>query len=208
MKIKIIVLDIPMSPLARRVTQAGLVALVLGAGVAFAAPKHTFKGGDALPATQLNETLADLDTRLQESRLVRNGAGGSYSVGATKLCGTTDSLPLPFTADGKVGYAAAKAYCEKSACNSPSAHMCTAAEVVRSVALGIGPTKEGWYSSGTEGGYSSSGTTASINDCSGWQSNNAASLGMTWQVGSPEQPNRNTPYDRPCNEQHPILCCD
>jgi hypothetical protein len=205
MKLKIVTIDIPVPTWARRATQAVIVALGLGAGVAIAAPKHTFSAGEPLSAAKLNETLQDLDARILEGRVVRNSAGGVYSVGPTKLCAVSASLPPPFTANGKVGYAAAKAICEKSACNSPTAHMCTAAEIVRSVALEIGPKQAGWYTSGTEGAYN---TTVSINDCSGWQAGNASSIGMVWSVGTSEQPNRNTPYSGFCNESHPILCCD
>lgn len=189
-------------PWARWATKAAFGALAFGLGAAAAAPKHTFTAGAKLSAQEMNENFADLEARIAKPTLTY--AGSTYSVGPTKFCGASVApANASFAAGGKVGYAAAKIVCEQT-CASLSAHMCLAEEVVRSVAIGVPITREGWYSTGTEG-YGPNSFTTEVIDCAGWQNASGNTFGMTWAIGGAGE---NRPYDRPCAESHPILCCD
>jgi hypothetical protein len=64
-KLKVVVIDLEMSPTLKRWLLRGAVGLSLaGAALAYAAPAHVWKEGDALTAEHLNAAFADLDTRL------------------------------------------------------------------------------------------------------------------------------------------------
>jgi len=77
-------------------------------------------------------------------KYLATGPGGSYSVGATTFCGVS---AMSYTGGGVGGYAGAKKICE-SACKSPSAHMCTSEELIRSTAIGIAMPDNLWFSTG------------------------------------------------------------
>jgi hypothetical protein len=123
--------------------------------------------------------------------------GRQYSLGAT-FCGVTAT---PTSGAIFNGYLGAKTSCEgTSACgNSPSAHMCSAEEVVRSMAVGIAPpTTPAWYSAGFL-----SGGGGALFDCAGWTTASGASYGWIW----PNVSLTALGYDS-CGAQHVIACCD
>jgi hypothetical protein len=186
MKVKVYVIQFEPPRWVRRLALLGLPIAVLGiATVVLATPPHTFQTGEVLKATDLNSI-----------NILRSG-GKSYSVGTTKYCGVT-----PLT-NGQItgGYAGAKGLCEAvAACgSSPTAHMCTADELVRSAQLGVA-IASGWYSSGR---MSFDPTfTGGMYDCLGWTTTDPKGLGSFWQGNPP------VPSDQPCDAPHPVLCCD
>jgi hypothetical protein len=177
----------------RAAVVAGSAIAALGIGIAIAAP-HQWKASDPLAAADLNGLNVVTYT-------APDGGAVSYSVGATKFCGTS-----PTNTNGAIQYAGftgflgAKKTCEAVAScgNSPTAHMCTAEEMVRSSQLGM-TTATGWVSTGVAAGIS----TSVISDCLGW-TNSSTSLGATWLM-SGVGPMSNA---LSCSESHPILCCD
>lgn len=185
---------IDLTPKQKKVIRAavvtGCVIGALGIGIAVAAP-HQWKSNDPLAA-------ADLNGLNVVSYTSDAGTTTSYSVGATKYCGIT-----PVTTTGAVvyatvtGYPGAKKACENVAScgNSPTAHMCTAEELVRSTQLGV-PTASGWISSGIAGG--------TIADCLGWTNGTISWSGAAWLNGA-SGPVSNSVS---CNASSPILCCD
>lgn len=65
MKLKVVVIDLEMSPaLKRRLLFGAALVSVAGATLAYAAPAHVWSSGDTLTAQHLNAAFADLDTRL------------------------------------------------------------------------------------------------------------------------------------------------
>ena len=109
---------------------------------------------------------------------------------AAVYCGS--SVPLT----GNVGgYAGAKALCEATCAASPSAHLCDAAEVVRTAQLGVTIPAPGWYATGV---YSAPGTSP-MTDCDGFTSAGASVLGPLGAA---------VPGSDACSVAHPLLCCD
>jgi hypothetical protein len=137
-------------------------------------------------------------------------SGVQYSVGATKYCGASPWVTTgAISFNGAVGYAGAKAACQACAdCgNSPSAHMCTAQEIIQSAQLGLQNTlPQGWYSSG----LGTFGNSNEEGDCNGWESgSDFGVVGPDWtsgfvaNVGAVPAPGLS-----PCTAIRPILCCD
>jgi hypothetical protein len=124
--------------------------------------------------------------------LTKNGR--QYSLDAT-YCGKTAETPAAFNTGTFQGYLAAKVLCEGvAACNmSPSAHMCTSEEIVRSMQLGDS-VEWGWYSTGTHATFGVGATY----DCHSW-TDQGTSTGPWWA---------GFPSESPCNVPAPILCCD
>jgi hypothetical protein len=188
-------IEFEISPRAKRLLKIGVPAAVLLVGsVAVANVPNTFKDGDALSAQTMNDNFVALDTRLTnlEALTARQTADGGYSLGAT-FCGATgqtkgDLSGLPAAGSG---YAKARAQCQTT-CSSPTAHMCTAEELIRSAALGktIGG---GWYSTGTN-------VTGVILDCNDWTEGTDPNVfGPAWSTGASD--------DR-CTYTHAVACCD
>jgi hypothetical protein len=205
MKLKVYVVDLEIPPRAKRwALRLGIPALALGiAAVALAAPPvHTWAATDTLTASDLNGNFSALDTRiaaLESGHLVAHKNGKQYSLGAT-YCGFTAPTTGAFSSAGGTltGYAAAKDLCEKVAgCGqSPSAHMCTASELLLTTGLGIQPIA-GWFSGGL---YQAEAKI--IYDCSGWTSANPGEGGESWN------PVPNSPSANVCSTSTPVLCCD
>ena len=188
--------------------QLGRVAMTLVAfvimcgGVAIATPKLDFKPGEALRAKDLNDSFKDVDSRLQAQRVMTVGTV-SYSVGATKYCGKTNPTDGKITSAATSGYVLAKSLCQNvtAGCNtSPSAHMCSSEELVRSSQLGVA-VDAGWYSTGSTSAISNAAG-KSASDCLGWSSSDEANAGAVWNP-SPLQPTAAL-----CNARFPVLCCD
>ncbi|HEX6243888.1 MAG TPA: hypothetical protein VFZ61_23395 [Polyangiales bacterium] len=65
MKLKVVVIDLEMSPALKRWLLGGAAALIgTGATLAYAAPAHVWSNGDTLTAEHLNAAFGDLDARL------------------------------------------------------------------------------------------------------------------------------------------------
>lgn len=176
--------------LIRAAVVTGSVIGALGVGLAVAAP-HQWKASDPLAATDLNGLNV-------VSYTTDAGVKTSYSVGATKFCGIT-----PVTTTGAVvfatvtGYPGTKKACENVAScgTSPTAHMCTTEEMVRSTQLGI-PTASGWISSGV--------AVNTISDCLAWTNSTINVAGAAWTITASGP----VPNSVSCNAMSPILCCD
>lgn len=96
------------------------------------------------------------------------------------------------------GYSAADAMCSAlPGCETTTAHMCTASEVVRIHSSG-GALPEGWYSTGIWSDRV--GGTETVNDCSGFESSSSNDLGVSWSAAGP-----NGVY---CSTTRPVICCD
>ena len=192
--------------LVRRAFVAGAVIAALGVGIALAAPKQ-FKPGDPLSSADMNANFADLDTRVAalEKRPVLKRFGRSYSLDAV-YCNKTAPTAGAFSSGGQLAYGAAKVQCE-SVCASPTAHMCEAHEMVRTLEMAQGTDAsasalppEGWYSSGLL--YVTPGATTAV-DCLGWSSSGGANVGPVWNANTTSNPSYGN-----CNNPFPILCCD
>jgi hypothetical protein len=174
--------------LKRAVLVALPVALVVASSVVLADVPNTFKDGDTLSAQKLNDNFDAVDKRLAaiESKAnVVTKNGKSISTAAT-FCGTSAA---PQTGD-LGGYVAAKALCENiAACNSPTAHVCTGEELMRSTTLGISLPDDGRYASGE----------AYANDCGGFNLGNGVNGPVWTKVG---------PHLLSCGTLLPVLCCD
>jgi hypothetical protein len=130
--------------------------------------------------------------------------GAVISVGGT-VCGaavTPDGGG--FDGAGRGGYVGAKGMCEAKCNNSPTAHMCSSEEVVRSAQLGVS-LSSGWYASGVEAAYADPSGLGAANgtpsvDCHGFTSAAGSINAMFWQGTYPAQIG--------CNNALPVLCCD
>ena len=195
MKFKVIVIDVQ---IPRALKRAALLVL-LTLGLAAAVP-YTFTTGDILSSKAVNANFADIDSRLGSGRMVAtNDAGVSYSTGFTIYCGKSAALTGAFASGAKVGFAAAKAQCESVPGCSPSAHMCTSEEIVRTSQMGY-PTGNGWFTTGTSNAMT---TTPPVNDCGGWRVNDSTAQGSLWTGTGSEFVGWIG-----CNTAEPILCCD
>jgi hypothetical protein len=119
--------------------------------------------------------------------IVRYGAD-EISVGGI-YCGSTMALT-----GAMGGYSGTKSLCE-TACGDSAAHLCGAAEVVRSAELGIS-VPAGWLSAGTWGQYASVGN---FTDCDGWTYGGGSILGQRWDGSKPTS--------GLCNTTASGLCC-
>ena len=147
--------------------QLASLALICGVGVgigvrAFASPP-TWTAGEPLTAAGLTQLS-----------VMTNGSA-SISVGATKFVGATsgthtgDFLHDAHAGGALNGYQAAANICRAEVTGAtPTIHLCTGEEIVRSAALGIsqplkgGGVQQGWYSAfhGTDAGNAA--------DCGAW----------------------------------------
>ncbi len=172
------------------------MGVLAGATVAaWADVPNAFKAGDLLSANTLNANFVDIDK--WRARPVVTRGGKKYSLGAT-YCGSTTT-----TTNGQItqGYAGTKVLCEAvAACsNSPSAHMCTSDEMVRSSVLGIVPAANVWFSAG--GGMFYNGT-YDQDDCGGWVSASNTRYGAFWSGQF------NHGSATVCTATMPVACCD
>ena len=176
------------------------MVLLGGTALAYAA-RPNWMAGDLLKATDLDSAFSDMESRLatlETGRVVVHKNGKQYSLGAT-YCGFTAPTTGAFSATGGLsGYAAAKALCEEvAACgSSPSAHMCTAPDLLRTTALGIEPIG-GWFSGGL---YQNEAKI--IYDCGGWTTSSPGEGGAAWN------PAPNSPSGLVCSTSTVVLCCD
>jgi hypothetical protein len=202
MKIKVCVIDFQLPAVLKlRLLRVGIpIILLAGAGaVAYASVSKTWNAGETLTANDLNGNFAAFDQRITalETKLVETRNGKKWSLGAT-YCGTS------VTTNGQItgGYAGAKMLCEgvSTGCNSsPSAHMCTAEDLVHSAQVGLA-APQGWYSSGVFWEITTINPAVLVADCSGWTTSSSAQWGSIWLP--------NGPGVEPCNVSFPVLCCD
>jgi hypothetical protein len=183
----------------RAAVVAGTVIAALGIGIAMAAPIDTtwIASGQPISASALASNINELNRRT-----VLTVGATSYSVGATKYCGTGPvAMTGAVTYNNATGYAATKAMCEASTgCGtSATAHMCSAEEIVRSFSLGL-TLPGGWYSTGGD----IYGATYNSIDCDGWTLATSGQVGMT-AGGSAGSPAFGVAA---CAGSNPVLCCD
>jgi hypothetical protein len=200
-KINVYVIDFEIPARVKRWgLRIGIPAIVLGAAaVALAGtPLHVWSNGDVLDAGDLNGNFANLQGQINAGRFVRAlpDSGASVSTGATLYCGTGPTNTTGVISYNGTGYPAARAMCQQSSgCgSSPTAHMCSAEEMLLSAQLGIS-MPGGWFSSFTAAAY-----TYEVADCVGWTNNASNYLGLSW--------NGTQPYVVACSTSIPVLCCD
>lgn len=199
-------------PQTKRILIVGSALIILGTAAAVFAVPVTFQAGTLLKSADLNKDFSDLDTRVTAATVVTVGSK-SYSLGAVFKKATQ-----PIHTGNLGGYAGAKSICE-AAVGTPTAHMCTGEELVRSAQLGISvPAGGGWYSSagdaidGTSPGQTQ--PNRHDDDCQGWTDNSTVNNGTT--VGTSDGPtwikNTGVPQGRPfhgdCSTSNAVLCCD
>lgn len=218
MKLKVYVVDLEISKAAKRkALVVGIpTAMLLMGGVALATVPHTFTNGEVLNASDLNDDLSGLDTRVtavETKRPTKTVGGVSYSLDAV-YCGKTAATTGAVTSGVLSGWPATKALCE-SACSSPSAHLCTGDELSRSAQLGV-HTENGAYGSGDAYyAVSSSTTTLGNFDCMGFTNGTStafnANMANYWPfwfgTGNATFPNVPAPVNT-CDQMQPLLCCD
>lgn len=200
MKIKVYVVDLELSPRARRLLRGALVTvgtLLFFATAVSAAPPHTFTTGETLTAATLMQNFNDLDARVAalesfKSKATQNGTTTSLG---SKYCGVTAGF---YNGAAVGGYSGARTKCGAvgGAC-SATAHMCTAEEVMRSRSLGATLPADSWFATG----QTSIGGTDLLFDCGGWIENSASYRGSV--LGSTGWPGSTT-----CSTTRQILCCD
>ena len=118
--------------------------------------------------------------------------GQQYSLEAS-YCGQT----APMTGNAG-GYAGAKTLCEAT-CGTPTAHLCTATEVVRfQTTGGTMPPEQVWLSSGTSS--LSPDVTQRFSDCHGFNQAAGDLRGTTWLGERPDS--------QLCINSLPLACCD
>jgi hypothetical protein len=182
-------IEIELTPVtARRIGRVVATLAIFGGGALVYASQTHFSSGQALTAAALNNNFDELYGAMSKPTVVKNGK--SISLGGT-YCGKS-ATPVDGAAVG--GHTGAKAKCEAS-CASPTAHMCDAAEIVRSQQLGIAlPSDKAWVNS-----FASSNTAV---DCIAWTNGQANGVGMVWNVSPPIL------IVDACNLPYPIACCD
>jgi hypothetical protein len=172
---------------AHRIGFVLTTAVVLGAAAAVHADQVRFSSGETLKASDLNANFDELYAGM--NRPVASANGQSISVNGL-YCGTTEGHTGALG-----GYTAAKALCE-AACDSPTAHMCTIEEAVRSQVLGVTWEGEHWVATGLR--VEMGNVTAW--DCYGWLQANGA--GYAWSVADGHARAAN------CANTLGALCCD
>ncbi len=194
-----------------------LLALMFATATApAAAPMKTFQPAEKIIAADVNanfKALADAVSALEKKRTVATGPnGGTYSVDALFKATSTAPTTGKIASGALVGYAAAKKICEADVA-SPSAHMCTAAEMVRSAAIGVAmPQGYTWIATGqmdSDQGLSSVAERLKV-DCYGFTWDNTADpkvSGTTWNVKSGSEPG-GAPSSGVCSLQYKVACCD
>lgn len=189
---KIIVIHFELPTWTRRALAATVapLAILIAFGGAVDAAGPTFAAGEPLSAAKLNSALGDADARLTKLEARLSGAG-KFSAGGMYCGSTLGATPGDMSGlGGDKGYAAAKSACQATCDKSPTAHMCTTDEIMRSAAVGVS-MKSGWFASGDP--Y--------YTDCAGFSSTGGA--GSAWITsGAPRVASQT------CATSSPVLCCD
>jgi hypothetical protein len=134
----------------------------------------------------------------------RISADGLYC-GATAAVGATFSAFDPATRRSAIGYRAAKLLCEQAdGCAAPTAHMCSASEMIRSAQIGAFGTVDqngAWISTGAA--QPASNSAGLLADCNGWTNSSSSARATAWHVvgGS------GAGFEASCDSTLPILCC-
>ena len=191
-----------MREIGRFTLRAGpIVVLYLAFGSGVVAAPETFKAGDTLSASKINANFKDANDRLTILEKQIN-ANNKYAANAVFCKATLGSTMGDMTGlGGAKGYAGAKAACQTTCDNSPTAHMCTADEIVRSAVIGV-TLKQGWFAGGlydTQGG---------AGDCQSFTSPGGS--GNFWYVPPLPNPSNTPEYASvgSCSNNYPVLCCD
>ncbi len=182
---KIYVIDFEFSLRTKRVLSwVGVPALALGvAAAAFGAVPHSLTAGNPIRAQELMDNFNDLDTRVAAAT-ERSHSGARISVKGI-WCGestATTTGRIEDLAAGVHGYEAARNICRSACGNSPTAHMCSAEEMVRSAQIGaVVGTNYYWVSAGVPIPAPGQPTpTRPTGDCSGWRSSSSTEFGLVW----------------------------
>lgn len=189
-----IIFEIRVSPAQQRflrgfVATSAVVAL-LGVGLAFAAPTHSFAPGAKVSAQAMNENFQELDARIKS--LEGRTLGVPIASTSAKYNGALQAV------GGLTGYRAARKLCQEANPSVPTAHMCTADEMVRAAQDGAGASvSDGWYA---VGGYAIHDTARRVNDCDGWTTASSEVTASIWSLTAP--------YSDACQTLHVLVCCN
>ena len=162
-------------------------------GAAIGPLPHTFEAGEPVRAADFNANFDHLQSGIEqvEQRLVISGATLRSAFG--RYCGATSPTAGRVSTDSGgeslTGVRAAKTLCEAS-CGTPTAHVCTVAELIASVDVGDEPPN-GWCR----------GEFQACASLEGAFTNNVA-RGYEW--GSQIQ----SAFVSDCDATLPVLCCD
>lgn len=169
-------------------------------------------GGDVWSQLEVNNTPILPRTALkavpfatkanQANRVIFSGDAGVVTSDGL-YCGQSPTDTTGAISSGPlIGYRAAKQICQAT-CNSPSAHMCSINEIIRSHEVRI-PLQDGWVKSGH---YVLPGVSNTRTDCDAFKVGTSTGpagnyLGYGWDNG---QEGVGT---APCSAMLRILCCD
>lgn len=173
------------------VTSATAATVIAHADVQIA----PFQPNTLLTAGALNAALQALKDNANHPVITRGGA--AYSTAATTCGGLTPRSP------NLGGWKSSKTLCE-SACASPSAHVCTEEDVLRSLALSTSLP----FSTGGENRFRFAAGSAQYNsaiNCVGWTTN--AGSGYTPTLVATADGLKHGDF-LGCNEEVGIACCD
>lgn len=149
-----------------------------------------------MPRQKINAVPYAVEAQ-RATRLVRELGSSSISMNGLYCARSVNMTAGTIVADGGVvGYRATKAICEET-CARPTAHLCTAEEIIATYMLGTNPP-QGWV----QGSIVSSDGTNVYNDCSGFTSSSGTRVGAVWD------PSFGANSGGFCNIQYPVLCCD
>jgi hypothetical protein len=203
-KLKMVVVEIDAPRWLKRsvlIALAGVMAFGVSAVVrADVNVKTDFQEGTVLTAKQLNDNFGALKVAveaLQKKRpVLTTSKGATYSLDAV-FCGASPGL---FNGKEVGSYQGAKKKCEETCGGSPTAHLCTTQEVMRSESVGVPITATvGWINNGIE--INPGNSTIYINDCLRWSSEANTSGGFGWTANT-------GPTSIRCNESAQLICCD
>ena len=181
----------------------------LGRAKAGAVP-YAIEAGHATSADTASGAQGALETRLaelQRSTTYTNPQTGRQWSLTASFCGESAPTTGALVDGANSGWRASKSLCEAT-CNAPTAHMCTAGELLRFVATGgvfTSSAPYGWIAGGTDSRYYGVdlvGPERPARDCEGLSTGNDTALGFVW---NPSTEHGDLEY---CNVARPLYCCN
>lgn len=177
--------------------------------------KTAWSKGDKLSATEMGDQFAKIKTAIDKPSVTL----GAVQFGRTgKYLGKSDPTTGKWVSGALVGYAAGKKICEDKF-QSPTAHVCSADEVIQNAAVNPGAFSIGqaWIVGGTQ--YFDMRPNANkqeilvMQNCTGWTSNIGLEDGSSLIHYDGPSFNKNNegavvPSTEHCNDSFPIHCCD
>jgi hypothetical protein len=159
------------------------------------------------PRSKLNAIPYAVEAAHASRVIARAGSFGADGGVRTSLdglyCGSSAATTGALSDGARSGLRAGKSLCE-TACASPTAHMCTTSETVRSYELGM-EVPDGWTKGLNAAAYGPVGTYL-LNDCSDWTVGVTTTLSTYTNEGGSWAGGHMTLAG--CGTSQAILCCD